>query len=324
MPRLMCIFKYVPLLLTLVLTACAEPPVVRIGTIPWPGYEFLHLADELGYFTAEGANVRLVEFTSLTDARRAFERGQLDAWATTPVELLQSRERSGQRTQAFLILDYSDGADVILAHPPIGTVADLRGKRVAAEPGTLDVVLLYWALQSAGLSFTDIQLVPLPQNQVPRAFARDEVDAAVTYPPNATTMLRGGNARKIFDSTRVRGAIVDVLAADARPLTERTQEFAAIALAFERARRYAVKNPDKALAIMARYENITPGELGEALAGMRIVPLAEQRAYFGSDGLLEKALQSVDTSLRATGLLHGTEQWRDSHTAGPLHEALAR
>lgn len=323
MPRLLCTHKYIPLVLFLVLPACTEPTVpLRIGTIPWPGYEFLHLADELGYFTDEGVDVRLVEFTSLTDTRRAFERGQLDAWATSLVELLQSRERSGRRSQAFLVLDCSNGADVILARPPITSVADLRGKRVAAEPGTLDVVLLYWALRSVALTFADIHLVPIPQSQVPRAFARGEVDAAVTYPPNATMMLRHTDARKIFDSTQVPNAIVDVLAADADLLAKRSPEFAAITKAFERARRYAVENPDKALPIMARYENITPKEMGEALSGMRTVPLAEQVAYFKTQGLLEEALHSVDTSLRATGLLQGKEHWRDSYTDIPLREAL--
>ncbi len=56
-----------------ILGGCAEEPAppIRIGTNPWPGYEFLHLADELGYFEEEGVEVRLVELTSNGDVRRA-------------------------------------------------------------------------------------------------------------------------------------------------------------------------------------------------------------------------------------------------------------
>ena len=40
------------------LSACGEspPPPLRIATNPWSGYEFLHLAEERGYFAEEGAS----------------------------------------------------------------------------------------------------------------------------------------------------------------------------------------------------------------------------------------------------------------------------
>ncbi len=49
-------------------------PTLRVGLNPWPGYEVLFIAEHVDYFRDEGVAVRLIEFTSLSDCRRAYER----------------------------------------------------------------------------------------------------------------------------------------------------------------------------------------------------------------------------------------------------------
>ena len=292
------------LLAALLLAACARSPEpLRIATNPWPGYELLHLADELGFFAQEGADVRLVEFMSIGDSRRAFERGQVDAFGATLVELVLSRAQSARQAQAFMVVDLSQGADVILARPPIATVADLRGRRVGIEAGTLDVLILDLALSSAGLSLADVRLVELSHSHKPEALARAEVDAVPAYPPVASAILRGGVARRIFDSARVPGAIIDVLAADARVAQERPDTLAAVVRAFDRARRYTEEHPEQAHALMARRERVTTQELREGLDGLRVVPLSEQAAYLAPAGVLGETLPATVAALRAAGVL---------------------
>ena len=88
---------------------------LRIGINAWPGYEFLYLAQERGLYAAEGVQVKLVEFSSLADARRAYKKGQLDGFATTLVEVIQARAESDQTPEVVLAVDYSEGADMIIA-----------------------------------------------------------------------------------------------------------------------------------------------------------------------------------------------------------------
>jgi NitT/TauT family transport system substrate-binding protein len=54
-----------------------EPPL-RIALIRWPPFEFLHLAQEKGYFAEEGVEVRLIEFVAVNDTQRAFEHDKID------------------------------------------------------------------------------------------------------------------------------------------------------------------------------------------------------------------------------------------------------
>ena len=56
---------------------------IRIGINAWPGNEFLFLAQEKGFFAAQGVDVRLIEYSSLGDVRRAFDRGQIDGMTGT-------------------------------------------------------------------------------------------------------------------------------------------------------------------------------------------------------------------------------------------------
>jgi ABC-type nitrate/sulfonate/bicarbonate transport system substrate-binding protein len=59
-----------------------EKPL-RLGLNAWPGYEFLHLAEVRGFYKQRGVDVQLVEFGSLSDARLALERDQVDGLQAT-------------------------------------------------------------------------------------------------------------------------------------------------------------------------------------------------------------------------------------------------
>ncbi|MEO6752322.1 MAG: ABC transporter substrate-binding protein, partial [Chthoniobacteraceae bacterium] len=111
----------------------ARQSELRIAINPWPGSEFLYLAKEKGFLAAERLNVRLVEYSSLSDCRVAFESGQVDAMTGTLIDVLMARENSQRISQIVLVSDYSDGADVILARPDITSVPALKGRRVGLE-----------------------------------------------------------------------------------------------------------------------------------------------------------------------------------------------
>src|SRR5437764_2817775 len=147
------------------LAGCAghELPL-RIGINPRPGNEFLFLAQEKGFFAAQGVDVRLIEYSSLGDVRRAFDRGQLDGMTGTVVELLQSRDATPRAPRAFMVTDISNGSDMILARGNITAVSELAGKRVAAEPESVGMFILARALARQGMTFSAVAVVPTDQN----------------------------------------------------------------------------------------------------------------------------------------------------------------
>jgi NitT/TauT family transport system substrate-binding protein len=288
-------------------TESADP--IRIGLNAWPGYEFLYLAQEKGFYRDEGVDVRLVGFNSLSDARRAYERGQIDGLGTTIVEVLQAREYSKRTPQIVQAIDYSDGADMLLVRPGITNASSLRGARVGVELASVCVFVLYRALEKNGLSLKDVQLVSSDQATMTTAFERGNLDAVVTYPPNSVALLRSGQARRFFTSAEIPGEVVDVIAIEEDVCKRRPGDVERVIRAYHRAIAYAERNPDDAHAIMARREGITPSEFRQTLTdGVRMISQSEQSKYLRPAGAVSAAITAADKALRDSGQIKGANR----------------
>ena len=96
------------------LASCSSySPPLRIALIRWPPFEFLHLAQEKGFFAEEGVEVRLIEFVAVNDTQRAFEHDKIDGGTFSLFQVLQNRDQLKRKMQVPLVIDFSDGADLV-------------------------------------------------------------------------------------------------------------------------------------------------------------------------------------------------------------------
>lgn len=311
-PRTRLSFRWVRLgwllALTLVGSSCRPPETasLRIGINDWPGYEFLYLAQAKGYFEAEGLNVRLVEFNSLADAARAFERGQVDGLGCTLVEMLVARARSPRDPVAVYTCDYSSGADVILAQPEFPELKQLHGKRVGVELGSLGAFLLARALESAGLRIEDLQIVSSDQVTMEDAFRKRELDAVVTYPPFSVRLGTTPGIHTLFRSSAIPGEIVDVLALERSVIQNQPRAARALVRGFARAQEFYAAQPEDAAVIMGARERLGGPEFHAALTtGISLVPRTNQAEYLAPGRRLEQTAHRIEQTLRATRQLPG-------------------
>lgn len=279
------------------ITTSAHVPL-RVAINPWPGYEFAALARAKGFFEEAGVDVKLLELSSLGDTRRTFERGQVDGFFGTIVELIESRHESDRRAEIALISDYSCGSDLIVARAPIATVADLRGKKIGIEKGTLTAVMLMRALEQAGMTWDDVDPIHYAAIDMPEAFAMGEIDAAVVYPPVSMQIVNAHDTNIVFSSASIPGEIVDVLVFDESVLKSRRREVDAFVHAYHRAQEYAQQYPDESYRIMAARERISAEEFADALRnGVHIVYRSEQDAFM-KHGKLESAIQAAERAMQ--------------------------
>lgn len=280
-----------------------EMPPIRIATSPWPGYEFLYLAEKKGFFKEEGVNIKLIRFSALEDIWHAFVRRQTDGMASTLIELLQARE-NGRAAKIVLVTDFSNGADFILARKEVRDMAGLKGKKVAVEAGSLGVFMLARALEKSGLTQSDVQTVGLDQLNMPKALLSGKVDAIVTYPPTSIELTRqGDNVVKIFDSSQIPGEVVDVVSFSVDITTHRSKDIAAFLRAWHKALAYTAAQPEEAYRILAEYQGISPEEFKESLDGVRMVGLTEQKNMLSRAGPVEKTIMKVHKVLSRNGHL---------------------
>lgn len=296
-------------------TGCAPDPKLelRVGINAWPGCEFLYLAQEKGFYREEGLSVRLVEFNSLSDARRAYERGQIDAFGTTVIEVLQAREHSDRSPQIVQVVDYSDGADMVLVRPGITNGAALRGKRIGVELGSLGVYILARCLEKHGLTLNDVTPVSADQMSMEGSFQRGDLDAIVTYPPTSVNLLKNQKAHTFFTTAEIPGEVVDVIAVEADIAKTRSADVNKLIRAFHKAVAYADSNPTDAHKIMAQREGLTPEEFGIALKdGIRLVSAREQSDYLRPGGKLSSVIDTSDRILRQSGQIKGPDRRSDT------------
>jgi NitT/TauT family transport system substrate-binding protein len=285
------------LLAALLLAGCGQPAEgLRIGSNVWLGYEPLYLARTLGLLRPTAA--RLVEYSSATQVMDAFADGAIDAAALTLDEALLLHQ-SGLALRIVLVMDVSDGADALLARPPLDSLAALRGRRIGVEDTAVGAYLLDAALQSASLSIQDVRVAPLQANEHEHAYRSGAVDALVTFEPTRSRLLAEG-ARALFDSRRIPGQIMDVLAVRpevaASPLhTVLEAWFAALA--------YHSRQPEEAAALMSRRLRLASAQVREAMGLIRLPDRAENRRLLATaPAPLGERMQALAKAMAEHGL----------------------
>jgi len=274
---LLSLLKIIVILLAILAGAgCTREPQapLRVGTHIWPGFEPLYLAREQGYYSSE--SVRLVEYSSRSDGIRAFRAGAIDAAALTLDEALLLAETTSDMC-VVLVLDVSHGADVILTQPALSSLRDLKGKRVGLEASALGAYVLTRALQSVGMTPSEVRTVSLESIEHERAFKEGRVDAVVTYEPFRTKLLAAG-ARQLFDSSQIPGEIVDVLVVRRTLVAKHGEQISQLVRGWFKALDFIGKEGNRAASLMAQRERLSAGEFQQALQGLRFYDVEENRS----------------------------------------------
>jgi NitT/TauT family transport system substrate-binding protein len=267
-------------------TACAgtagppaAPAAIRLGFSAWPGWFPWQIAQERGLFGKNGVEVELKYFDSYTDSLTALATGNIDANSQTLNDTLASVS-GGAKQSIVLVNDNSTGNDQIIARPGIATVADLKGKSVAAELGTVDHYLLLLALRAAGLAERDITFKPLPTDAAAAAFKAGRVDAVGAFAPFTTTALELPGAKVVASSKDFPGAIPDHLVVARSLVADRPEAVQALVKTWFDTLDWMAAHPDEAIAIMARRAGVGEADYRGYDAGTTIFSLEQNLAAF--------------------------------------------
>jgi NitT/TauT family transport system substrate-binding protein len=200
-----------------------------------------------------------------------------------------------------------------MARPGIADMKELKGKRVGVTLSPLDIYFLARALELSGMSMADVTPVYVRTADMAEAMGSGKVDAVTAYPPNSSAIEAAGIGKPIFDSRKMPGEIIDVLALDKEVIEDRPDDVAALIRAFYRAVDYARQQPDEAMRIMAARERVTPEDFRKDLlhTGITLVPLADQQKFLGEDSALPDTVKRISRVLNAHKLLSGYEYESD-------------
>ena len=261
-----CLVGFAAILLPL--AGCMRPPetALRIGTNVWIGSEPLYLARELGRL--DPSVVQLVEYPSASEVLRAYRNQAIDGMVISLDELF-GLAVDGLRPKIVLVVDVSNGADVVVGRGGMRSMRDLKGKMVAVESSALGAFVLSRALAANGMQASDVNVVHLESNEQPEAFAKGQVDGAVTFDPYRGQFLRAG-ASTLFDSSQIPGEIVDLLAVRESVVESKPKAMQALLSGWFYAYDYMKRDPKDAARRMGIRQQTSGEQFLAAQQGLRV------------------------------------------------------
>ncbi|POD75953.1 sulfonate ABC transporter substrate-binding protein [Pseudomonas syringae group genomosp. 3] len=138
---------------------------------------------------------------------------------------------------------------VVRKDSTLQSVAELKGKKIAATKGTDPYLFTLRALQKAGLKKDDVELLHLQHPDGRTALEKGDVDAWAGLDPHMAASEIQSGARLLYRNKDFNS--YGVLSVTETYAKEHPQAIKTVLTAYEKARDWAVKNPDELARLLA-------------------------------------------------------------------------
>src|SRR5215472_8331120 len=282
--------------------ATTDNPEIRVRLNVWVGCAAglvanggLETAPD-SIFSNKGLKVSFKIIDDWTDGATALATNNVDVMLTTAdvyaKDYGQFQER-GFGSHAFLMVDWSRGADGVIGKQGINSIEDLAGKTVAFAPYTPSHFLLWNGLKASGLSTDQRQeifnkAVHTKDGIEPAVlFAQDKVDAAVAWDPDMSDAVgKRAGAKKIYDTRIANRLIADILVVSDRFAARHPQAVIKLAQGWIEGVEFIHTQPERAYNMIGTVKDFNiPSDLAKTmLGGVKLADYADNAAFMGTQG----------------------------------------
>ncbi len=257
----------------------AKTDKVTIGYSAWPGWFPLAVADEAGIFKKNGLDVDLKYFADYIASLDAMVAGKLDANTQTLNDTMAS-VAGGSKQAIIAVNDNSAGNDAIICDKSITSVADMKGKTIAAEEGVVDHFLLLQGLAEEGLTQDDIDFRGVLTADAAASFSGGQFDCVGVFAPFTLEALKREGSHVVFSSKDFPGTIPDHIVVSQQMVAKSPKVAQKIVNAWYDTLAYIDANPDKALKIMADKAELSTADYSDLASGTKLFTVDEAIAAF--------------------------------------------
>lgn len=173
----------------------SEKPTIRIAYQSFPSGDLIVKNNKWLEEALPDYNIKWTKFDSGADINTAFIAKELDfgAIGSSPVARGLSAPLNIPYQVAF-VLDVAGDNEALVARNGSGvdTVEQLKGKRIGTPFASTAHYSVLAALDQAGLSASDVQLVDLQPQAILAAWERGDIDAAYTWLPTLDQLRSSG------------------------------------------------------------------------------------------------------------------------------------
>ena len=159
------------------------------------------------FVSATGYDIDFRKFNSGAEIFAAIASGdvQVGYVGSSPFAAATSR---GLDVKAFYLASISgiDEALVVRNGSGINSLADLKGKKLAAAPVSTDHYQLLALIKTLGLSEKDVQVLAIPQPEIVAAYNRGDIDGGFVWDPALTELKKNGKVLVTSKDVAEKGA----------------------------------------------------------------------------------------------------------------------
>lgn len=277
-------FVVIALTATLGLASCGSPPktgttTLRLATYHWPGSYWIDVAVKKGWFKEAGLDVERIDVDGMYfHALDQVVDGKIDAMGFPEYDMVK-RVADGSDLVGVAVIDYSSGAEGLVARPGIHSLRDLKGKRLALYRGTYLEYLLSILAEREGIDIGDIVLVDRSGDASLEDFKAGRVDAIFLWEPYVSYAVAAGGTT-LFSTADTPGLNYSVLALRGDYIRRHREQVAALMRVWDRTERWVREHPVEACSIVAASLNQPPATTRGLMHTVRILDLADNERAF--------------------------------------------
>jgi len=189
---------------------------IYAGWMPWPYAEQSGILKK--WADKYGITIKLKQLDYIESINQ-FTAGQFDGCLMTNMDALTIPAAGGVDTSIVIIGDYSNGNDGLTLKGK-KDLKDIKGQKVNLVELSVSHYFLARALSSVGLSEKDIKTVNTSDADIVAAWSTPGVTAAASWNPQLAEIKKQKDTYLVFDSSKIPGEILDVLAINSATLKE--------------------------------------------------------------------------------------------------------
>ncbi|AZD29983.1 aliphatic sulfonate ABC transporter substrate-binding protein [Pseudomonas chlororaphis] len=194
---------------------------------------------KVGWVLSQGSNRSLEYLNS----------GGVDFASSASLAAVLSRANGSPIKSVYVYSRAEWTALVVRKDSPYRTVADLKGKKIAATKGTDPYLFTLRSLQQAGLKKDDVELVHLQHPDGRTALEKGDVDAWAGLDPHMAASEVQAGSRLLYRNSAFNS--YGVLSVTEQYAKEHPQTIATVLAAYEQAREWSLKHPDELARLLA-------------------------------------------------------------------------
>lgn len=248
-----------------------------LGAVQWIGYGPIYVALDQGFFAKNGLDVKIVNFNDNAAMPGAVYSGQVSA-ATLTYDQVIAANSHDWNLKVVQPIDYSAGADAIVATSAITSIPQIKGKKIAYAPLSPSDFLLGYALHKYGMTEKDVTSINSPAEGVASIMAGGSTDVGVTYEPTVSAIVQSGGGKKfhvIFSSKQAPGLITDVIAVNEKFVKDHPDEISAFLKSFVEGEAFMKSHPDEANTIIGKAIGVSASDAAAQLTGVQNPTLSQ-------------------------------------------------